>query len=168
MGWLESGTSLSETEDVAQHSFEVSTITLILADLTNKKINTEKALKMSIIHDWAEAVTGDFSKEMTEELGRQTKREIEKSIMKNILLKEMQNKKEYLDIWEEYDENETRESRLVHLADRISILIEAKELSKKGLHTEKLEDIWNTVRKEVDEYIQEFPNAKEILKDLEK
>ncbi len=168
IGWLESGGSLSKTEDVAQHSFEVSSITLILADLTNKEIDTEKALKMAIIHDWAEAVTGDFSQEMTREIGDIAKIEIERSVMENTLLKEIQNSEIYLDIWNEYNESKTGESKLVHLADKISILIEAKELSKRGIHTEKLEKIWNTVREEVEKYTQEFPNIKELIGNLEK
>ncbi len=76
MGWLESDIDISEAEDVAQHSFETASITLVLSELLENEIDRGRALKMAIIHDWAESITGDFSRDMSSQLGEDIKERI--------------------------------------------------------------------------------------------
>ena len=61
-GWLFTG--VKNVESLADHSYNVSFITLILAEyLKNEKsieINLEKALKLAIIHDLAESIITDI------------------------------------------------------------------------------------------------------------
>lgn len=167
IGWLEAGIKLSEAEDVAQHTFETSAITLLLIESIGENISKEKALRMAIIHDWAESVTGDFSKEVTEQIGSKIKLDIEESAMEYLLAEDIHSRQNYIDLWQEYCKGETKESKLVHTADRISILIEASKLFRRGKNSEKLSEIWKSSKKEVLEYAKEFPQITALIKELE-
>ncbi len=167
MGWLESGAAPSEAEDVAQHSFETTAITMILSDSIDGKIDIERALKMSVLHDWAEAVIGDFSKEVTEQIGKEVKRNIEENVIENIIVKDIPNREEYLNLWKEYSDSKTKESKLVHLADKFSILIEAKYLFQRGIQSKKIKEIWETVKEDIEKYQEEFPIVKKLLEEIE-
>lgn len=166
MGWLESGISTSRTEDVAQHSFETTAITLIIVDFLEREINSEKALRMAIVHDWAEAVTGDFSKDVSTQLSYEVKEDIEERVMKSVLMEGVPNKKKYLDLWKEYNKKETLEAKIVRFSDLMSILLEAKSLFDEGESSEKLEDIWDSTLKEAKSFTEEFPFLSDLIQSL--
>ena len=58
-GWLEHGIQESVTESVADHSFGVAFLALILANDVDPSLNQEKLLKMALLHDYSESVIGD-------------------------------------------------------------------------------------------------------------
>lgn len=47
---------LERYESVADHSWRLALLVLLVSDRLSKKINLEKALKMAIIHDIAEII----------------------------------------------------------------------------------------------------------------
>ena len=51
----------------------MSVMSMVLSDM--KSLNSEKVLKMAILHDWAESKIGDF---MPDEIGYDKKSELEK------------------------------------------------------------------------------------------
>ncbi len=167
MGWLEGGVDPSEVEDVAQHSFETCAITLILADSLDEKIDVERALRMAIVHDWAEALTGDFSRDISESIGSEMKENIEESVMEEILSSEIPNREAYLDSWQEYSNRESKEAKLVRIADLLSVLAEASELSRIGKQSKKLEEIESTTREELSTFFEDFPFLEDLVEELE-
>ncbi|KXB05849.1 hypothetical protein AKJ52_02940 [candidate division MSBL1 archaeon SCGC-AAA382C18] len=169
IGWLKSGINPNEAEDVAQHSFETATITLLLGDSLDMGIDSEKALKMAIIHDWAESVTGDFSKDLTDQIGEEMKEEIEEKVLKNLLEEEdkIPKRKEYLNLWHEYSKEKTKEARLVKIADKLSILIEANNLVKNGKSSRELKEIRKKTRDSLNPYVDDFPIFKDLLQNLD-
>ena len=58
----------------------MSVMSMVLSDM--KILNSEKVLKMSILHDWAESKIGDF---MPEQIGYEKKSELENYAMIEIL-----------------------------------------------------------------------------------
>ncbi len=166
MGWLESDIDISEAEDVAQHSFETASITLVLSELLENEIDRGRALKMAIIHDWAESITGDFSRDMSSQLGEDIKERIEEKAMEKLLNDDILGE-DYLCIWKEYTKGKTPESKIVFLADRLSILVEANRLFEEGKKSEKLKEIQRTVREEISPYLREFPELKGLIKKID-
>lgn len=169
VGWLESGINPNEVEDVAQHTFETVSITLLLGESSRRDIDMEKALKIATIHDWAESITGDFSKDLTEQIGEKMKEDIEENILKSLLSngeKVDRLKDEYLDFWREYCKGKTIEAKLVKIADKLSILIEANKLSKKK-SSKKLKEIRKKTRESLNPYVSDFPILTDILRDLD-
>lgn len=102
-GWLLCNVPLTDVEDVAQHTFDVAAITLLLADeleRRGKKLDRERALSMAIVHDWAEASVGDFPYTALKHLGPAgTKKHIEKRALGD-LLRGLPNKEKYLALWQ--------------------------------------------------------------------
>jgi len=83
-GWVER--EIKNPESVADHSFMVALLCILLG---NRKINREKAIKMALIHDLAEAEIGDIiTKEKWPEKGIISEKE-------KIKLEENVIKKEY-------------------------------------------------------------------------
>lgn len=65
-GWTLRGLP-NGTESVAAHSFGVSVTAMILADeLANRgvRVNTERVLRMALLHDWAERRVGDMQRQL--------------------------------------------------------------------------------------------------------
>jgi putative hydrolase of HD superfamily len=56
-GWVESG--ILEPESVADHSYRTTLLAMILSD--QKGLDTLKTVKMALLHDLVESVTGDLT-----------------------------------------------------------------------------------------------------------
>lgn len=114
-------------ESVADHAYSVAAIAMMLSDI--KKLNSEKILKMAILHDLAESITGD----LTPEDGPKSKKtRLENSAMKKILsnLDKKKTQKQYNSIWMEYQKNTSREAKLLHDVDKLEMALQAKIYSK--------------------------------------
>ena len=78
-GW-QSKLNLSDSESVAEHTYMMSVMAMVLSDIKN--LNTEKIIKMSLLHDWAESKIGDF---MPDEINVEKKTELEEYAMAELL-----------------------------------------------------------------------------------
>ena len=91
----------------------MSVMSMVLADM--KSLNSEKVIKMSILHDWAESKIGDF---LPDEIGYDKKSELENYAMTEILeLLPQKIQSDYQDMWNELLVRDTPEARLVHELD---------------------------------------------------
>jgi putative hydrolase of HD superfamily len=170
-GWLFCNIPIGEVEDVAQHTFDVAVITLLLAEdfeRAGRKVNRERALGMAVVHDWAEASIGDFPYPALKYLGPAgTKRDIEEKALEEILLG-LPKKEEYMGLWREYSGKETVEAKLVHTADYISVLVQAVKYHERGHRSRELDELWDAVEKDLRPYIREFPWVRGIVAELRK
>ena len=156
---------------MAQHSFDVAAITLLLADELErggKKLDRERALSMAVVHDWAEASIGDFPYTALKYLGPAgTKKRIEKRALEGLLGK-LQNKEKYLKLWREYSEKRTPEAKLVHAADYLSMLVQAVKYRERGNQSRELDELWRAVCKDLKPYTKKLPVVKELTTKLQK
>lgn len=168
-GWLLCGVKLAEVEDVAQHTFEVAMITLLLAgeiEREGKRLNLEKALSMAILHDWAEAEVADFPYTGLKHLGpKGTKRIIEKRALED-LFRGLPNRGKYMGLWREYGERRTIEARLVHASDYLSMLAQAVEYRERGNRSRELDELWKAVLSDIKPYTLEFRCVKKLVREL--
>jgi putative hydrolase of HD superfamily len=170
-GWLFCDVPLSEVEDVAQHSFEVSAITLLLIDELGRsgvKLNSERAISMAIIHDWAEASVTDFPYTALKYLGsKDLKDRMEQRALEDNLRK-MPSGGRYLKLWEEYSEKRTPEAKLVHAADYISMLVQAIKYKECGNTSKELCELWQAVHEDLKPYMTELKPVKDLVKEFDK
>ena len=170
-GWLLCNIPLGEVEDVAQHTFDVAAITLLLADelgRTGTKLNRERALSMAVVHDWAEASIGDFPYTALKHLGPAgTKKNIEEKALGDIL-RGLPNKEKYMGLWREYSEKHTVEAKLVHASDYLSMLVQAVKYHERGHRSRELDELWAAVEKDLQPYTEEFPQIKGLVAELRK
>jgi 5'-deoxynucleotidase YfbR-like HD superfamily hydrolase len=108
----------------------------------------ERVLRMAILHDLAEAFTFDISKAYLTYLGKRggkVKSVIETSAWQYLVrgMKPIQLSNNYLKLQQEYGEGRTVESKIVHAADSLDILLQAVDLRRRGYPRSCLKDLWN-------------------------
>lgn len=151
-GW-KTKLGISSPESVADHTFSMAIIAMVLSDL--QKFDTHKVLKMSLLHDIAESVIGDFT---PEDIQKNKKNEIENNTIKEILNNLPEElAKQYISIWNEYNENSTKEAVLVHEVDKLEMAIQASVYVNEGIEKEKLEPFFNSAKSQINsKYIKEL------------
>lgn len=122
-GWILR--SIPEQESVAEHSFRTTMLAYVLAD--DLGVNSNKLIKMALIHDLAESIVGDITP--ADKVPREEKFVREKKAMEKIsgLLK---NGKEINDLWLEFEAGKTKEARLLRQLDKFEFLLQAFEYEK--------------------------------------
>jgi hypothetical protein len=80
-GWIHKS-KIDLPESVADHSYSMCTISMVLADILN--LQTEHIMKMANLHDLAESLVGD---KMPDSISREKKALVEGKAMKIILSK---------------------------------------------------------------------------------
>ena len=169
-GWLMCNVPLNQVEDVAQHTFDVAVITLLLADglgRRGKKLNRERALSMALVHDWAEASVGDFPYTALKHIGRRTKERMEYKALKDIM-RGLQQEKEYLAMLQEYNKKSTLEAKLVRAADYLSMLVQALKYRERGNRSRQLDELWRAVKNDLVPYVVEFKSVRELVEEVDK
>ncbi len=143
-GW-KTKVGIEHPESVADHSYSTAIIAMVLSD--SKKFNTEKVIKMALLHDLAESVTGDFT---PEEISKDNKNSIENDAMSEILSKlPKEIEKEYQMIWKEYMEGTTKEAILLHEVDKLEMAIQAVKYSSEGYSNDKLKVFIESARNRI-------------------
>ena len=143
-GWKEK-VGIEKPESVADHTYGTAIIAMILSDIKN--LDTEKMIKMALLHDLAESIIGDFT---PNEISKENKKIIENETMENILNKLPVNVSEqYSTIWKEFQESETDEAVLLHDIDRLEMAIQAAKYSAEGHPKEKLNEFVESARNEI-------------------
>ena len=127
-----SRTSNEKRESVAEHTWRVSLMVLVFSSFLDRKICLEKALKIAIVHDLAELITGDkpyFVYEGQPDM-KQDKFEQELSAMKHIrsLLPETVGE-DLIALWKEYEDGESYEAKFVKAIDKIEAQVQHNEMS---------------------------------------
>ncbi|HKR74423.1 MAG TPA: HD domain-containing protein [Candidatus Nitrosocosmicus sp.] len=123
-GWVEK-LQIENSESVASHTLLMIVIVLFIA--TKYSFSCEKKLKlieMALIHDVAESIVGDIT---PESISYTEKRQIEDNAFKLIMEKLPQSKLklELSRIWKEYNENKSFDSKLVHIIDKLEMMLQA-------------------------------------------
>jgi putative hydrolases of HD superfamily len=118
-------TSGGRRESVAEHSWRVSLLALLMRPYLPKTLDWERLSDMLIIHDLAEARTGDVPIFETE---REDKTRAERAAIADFrdLLPESVGVK-IQQLWEEFEARETLESRIANALDKLEAQIQHNE-----------------------------------------
>lgn len=132
-------------ENDAEHSWSVAITTLLLLPYLEKefsvKLNKEKMLIMSLIHDLAELKTGDTKTWDTE--ARKNKEEKERTAIQELFNNLPEETATNLkNIWEECEKQETLEAKIIKSIDRMDPVFHRVAT---GLGWMNVEDGHNTV-----------------------
>jgi putative hydrolase of HD superfamily len=78
-------------------------------------------MKMALVHDLAESIVGDITPHAP--VSKEEKYRLEKDGFKHLveLLGETEQAKEMFELWEEYEESETKEALLVKDLDKFEV-----------------------------------------------
>ncbi len=117
--------------NVAEHTFRLTWIALVLAKMEGGDLDTGKIAKMALIHDITESRTGDVHYVSRLYTTRNERLAIED------MLKGTSVQDEMMEIWEEYEKRESKEARIVKDADTLDVDLELHEQAANGIALEK-------------------------------
>lgn len=121
-----------DVANLAEHHLRVMWLALVISR-TEKNVDTEKMIKMALVHDVAESRTGD-----ADYLSRQYVKRNEEEAIKDIL-KDTSLEEEFLQLWEEYEKKACIEAKIVKDADNLDVDLELQEQKAKGAFSKELE-----------------------------
>jgi putative hydrolase of HD superfamily len=140
-GWLKKAGITSDRESVADHSFRMAIIAMIVG--LELQIDSAKLVRMCLIHDLAESVIGDKMPQEKESFAAH--RRNEDKIMRNILSKLPEKSRSVLlRDWKELLDAKTRESSLAWQIDKLEMMLQAKEYMRMGYEKQKLLEFTKT------------------------
>jgi putative hydrolase of HD superfamily len=149
IGWLDRGVPAQETESVADHSWRLAMLVWLAAE-SDPTLDTSRVLQLALVHDLAEAVTGDFPpydpadlpdqadtaarrafldrRHVRAEAHGEAKRAAERAAL-NALVAELPPTLATVLVarWREYDEQATSEARFVKQADKLEAFLQSRE-----------------------------------------
>jgi len=113
----------SRRENDAEHSWHIAVMTMLLSKYANEDINECKVIKMLLVHDLVEIYAGDTF--CYDEIGNLDKKEREKVAADKLfsMLPEKEGK-EISELWEEFEEMETKDALFAASMDRLQPMLQ--------------------------------------------
>ena len=143
-GW-KNKLGMNNVESVADHSYSTAMMSMVLSDLEG--LNTEKIIKMALLHDLAESVIGDVT---PDEIKDERKISMENKAMIRILENLPSNvSQHYIILWDDFQKNSSKEANLLHEIDKLEMAFQAKFYLDKGVSKEKLRSFFKTANNEI-------------------
>lgn len=144
-GWTLRGIPTG-AESVAAHSFGVSVAAMLLADAVRNrgvKVDVERVLRLALVHDWAEARTGDLPRAAAHYFDAGVRRQAERRAFDDIAAPLGSASAEFLsELHEDYEQRRSLEARLVKAADVIDLLAQALVFERAGARG--LDEFWDS------------------------
>lgn len=148
-GWVDR--KIKNPESIADHSYQVALMSLVFGKEIG--IDTNKAVKMALIHDLAEAIVGDISVDQRHHYKNSTgikptitdkeKKDKEDQAMKKLTkLLDKKTAKEIMNLYEEYEERKTKTARMVKELDSLEVMLQALMYKKENPKIKGLEDFF--------------------------
>lgn len=121
-GWLLNGIPKDICESVADHTFGVAFLALLLSNFEQGELDQSKLLKMALIHDVGEIDAGDIvpSDGMVIEEKSKMERNSILRIFSNLRLGE-----NYIEIWDEFNYGKSAEANFIKQIDKLEMALQA-------------------------------------------
>ena len=146
-GWV-SKAGISNAESVSDHTYSMCAMGMILSDMLG--LDTERVMKMIIIHDLAESIIGDY---MPNEITTKKKRLEEGKAMSCILYQVPSvARSSYEMIWQEYQANKTRAAKFVHKLDKLEMAVQSIQYLNQGYSSKVLLQFFASARRSLGKY----------------
>jgi len=146
-GWKEKGVKYPES--IADHSFRTAVLGMVLSD--SEKMDTEKIMRMLLLHDIEESVSGDINAIYKAKMNKRylkNKQERALQVVYSSLPKYLRNK--YLSLWKEMEECKTKEAKFCKDVDKLEMMIQASDYENEDKRNRrKLSDFWSEKFKDI-------------------
>ena len=181
-GWIDRGIPPQQAESVADHSFRVALLAWLVA-AENHELNRDRVLLLALIHDLAEALTGDQTPyELDPNGGDQiaflnkrhlpnAERAAAKRAAEAAAITEMSRdlpetmRADIAELWRELEERQTPEARFVKQVDKLETYLQSLEYAA-DYPALPVESFAAEVSEVVD--IPSLVNLRDAMRDLQK
>ena len=133
-GWMLRGVPHEVAETVAEHTFEVAFLTFLITETLAKhgvSIDQGKALKIAIIHDLPESISGDIVRWSKNQISSSLTNKLDREALRELGLED------YVTLVEELNDCKSLEACIVKLADNLSTSLQAIRYQKTGYNDVK-------------------------------
>jgi putative hydrolase of HD superfamily len=146
-GWVLRGLPPG-AESVAAHSYGVAFTAMLLADEVRARgveVDVERVLRVALLHDLAEARTGDMPRTMALYYGAEARRAAERAAFDD-MVRDLGARRgaDYGALHEDYERRESLEARLVKAADIVDLLAQALVFERGGAR--EMGEFWEGAR----------------------
>jgi putative hydrolases of HD superfamily len=125
-GWRRFG--ITDGESIADHMYRMSLITMLAPPSLSKKLDIARCTKMALVHDMAEGLVGDLTPADGVPKAEKSRREAETmDWVSGGLLGKVHGGlagQDIREVWQEYEDGKTEESKFVHDVDKIELLLQ--------------------------------------------
>lgn len=125
-GWINRKIPLGRLESVGEHTFTMALLALSVIDKYDLNLNTEKVLKMILIHELGEIDVGDIALPNEEQAKKKYIGEL--NCVNRIC--DVLDESWMLDLWMEFEEKKTEEAIFVYKMDKLQAVMQAKYYSE--------------------------------------
>ena len=125
----------------------VGVTAMLLADRCNADgvtVNVEKVLRIALLHDWAEVRVGDMPRTATLYFGAAARKQAETAAFHDVV-SGVDAENSYATLYDDYEQRQSLEARLVKAADVLDLLIEVLALERAGARG--LDEFWEVAEK---------------------
>ena len=157
-GWMMRGVACAES--VAEHSYGVAFISLVLSEMTEQPLDRAKLLTIALLHDLSESVISDLPTPATAYFPSGAKQSAEANVL-NRLMRHLPDAERWQAWWQEFEDGTSSEGRLVRDADQLDMLIQAY-VYERTTGNRWLEEFWPSP----EEAPFEFPAAQSVFESL--
>lgn len=157
-GWLRHGVPAQQAESVAEHSFGVAMLALWLMEAEFPALDRLRVLQMALLHDIGEIYAGDLTP--ADAVPAEEKHRREAASVRRVLGK-LPGGEKFVALWEEFEQGNTPEARLVRQLDRLEMGLQAGVYASQGFG--QMQEFWATARQALDD-----PVLAAILSEVEK
>ncbi len=117
-------------ESVADHSFAVAILALYEGE--RRGYDLGKTLKLALIHDLEEAITGDLTPKDKARLGPTRVLKGRETAIRELVSKlPPRSRGSYLELWTDLRQRQSKEARLVHQLDKVEMAFQANKYGRR-------------------------------------
>jgi putative hydrolase of HD superfamily len=150
-------------ESSAAHSWKLSIMVLATYRELGLELDLEKAMKLAIVHDLAEAITDDIDYFLIADgkVSKEQKRNLEINAMNEIrMMLSSATGSEIYDLWDDFDKADSTEAKFVKALDRIEALTHLISIGNEAYDRPEL------IVNYADSAVADFPALRPMLKTI--
>lgn len=142
-GWIRM--KVNDPESVAEHSFRVGFLAMVLSDKLSVVLDKNRLIKMALLHDLAEVITGDIVVERGDIVDIKKRGEKEKMEEEGIrkIFDKIGQGEEYVSIFHEMTSRISPEAKIFSQFDKLEMALQALEYERE--QGKDLEEFFMTV-----------------------
>jgi putative hydrolases of HD superfamily len=128
-GWLLRGIPKDLCESVAEHSYGVAVLAMIIGSKNYDGLNLKKLIEMALIHDVGEIYIGDVTPD--DGINPIDKLKNEREAIEKTFSK-LDSGGKYIELWDEFQRNKSLEAHLIHQIDKLEMALQASVYKQMG------------------------------------
>lgn len=152
-GWLKVRIGLEhkdKCESIADHSFSVALLALSIIEKNKLNLDGFKCIKIGIIHELGEIYAGDYTP--FDNITKEEKHNQEKEAILKVL-ETLDENNDFLNLWEEFEKQETEEAIFIKNIDQLEFLLQACAYGYDAIYFERC------LNKITDKYCKEIAES---------